>query len=554
MNVEGFRQKSVICHLSFVIRHLFIGPLRLPDVDLSHSADNCRGWKHWGPAAFSAALALALYAVTLGGAYIYDDSYVIGLDERVQHPKLWGQFWTHDYFNGAIDNLYRPLVSQSYGLQWWLHGNRPWAFHLVNILLHAGASALVAEFARRLVDWRVGLIAGLLFAAHPVHAEAIAGVVGRAELACAVGAIGAMVLFLKRPMTSRRALSIFGLCLVAVLSKEQGMLMPALLAALVPVRRSLFAGQTEFTPEEHHNERQAMLLMFALVIWSVGGLIVLREEVLHLKFEWDRGFLDVAMQPMVQSPRLDRWLIPLALLGRYFQLLVMPVKLSIDYGLTVIGPTIGRNDAYLWLGGAVMAGWTTALCVSTARRKWTVAFCLLAMALTYSMASNVVIIAAIFGERLMYLPSVFFVILLAMVMVKLPPRAWGILLTILLLLASLRTWTYVRRWNNRDAFYEYALKEQPKSLKIHLLVAFADYEESRLPEARRVMDDAIAIYPNYWELWKMNALIDMKAGDWDKSVIDWQRAFDLHPAGPVNEQLENAMHMRDEHRASTRGN
>jgi len=522
----------------------------------SGSTDDCRGWRHWGPAAFSAALALALYAVTLGGTYIYDDSYLIGLDDRVQHPKLWGQFWTRDYFgespNEGVDKLYRPLVSQSYGLQWWLHGNRPWAFHLVNLLLHAGACALVAEFARRLADWRVGLIAGLLFAAHPVHAEAVAEVVGRAELACAIGVVGAMVLFLHRPMTRWRALSIFALCLVAVLSKEQGMLLPALLGILVPVRQAMFAKKTELTPKQTHAERQAVLLMFALVIWSVIGLILLREEVLHLKFEWDRGFLDIAKQPMILSPLLDRRLIPLALLGRYFQLLVMPLKLSIDYGLSVIGPTIGRDDPYLWLGAAVLVGWTACLCVSVARRKWTAAFCLVALALTYSMASNVVIIGTIFGERLMYLPSVFFVILVAMALARLRPTAWGILLAMLLVLASLRTWTYVRRWNDRDAFYEYALKEQPKSLEIHLLVAFADYEEGRLPEARRVMDDAISIYPNYWELWKMNGLIDMKAGDWDKAVADWKRAFDLHHAENLSDQLAKAMQMREKHRATTR--
>jgi protein O-mannosyl-transferase len=498
-------------------------------------------------------LALVLYAITLGGTYIYDDSFLIGLDERVAHPKLWGQFWTHDYFNGAIDNLYRPLVSQSYGLQWWLHGNRPWAFHLVNLLLHAGVCALVAEFGRRLLDWRVGLIAGLLFAAHPLHAEAVAGVVGRAELACAVGVVGAMVLFLKRPMTTPRALSIFGLCLVAVLSKEQGMLMPALLAALLPVRRMLPAIDDELSLEQRHAERQAMLLMFGLVIWTVGGVIVLREEVLHLKFEWDRGFLDVAMQPMIHSPPLDRWLIPVALLGRYFQLLVVPLKLSIDYGLSVMGPTIGRNDPYLWLGAAVLAGWVAGFCISLVRRKWVVAFCLVAMALTYSMASNVVIIAAIFGERLMYLPSVFFVILVAMGMVRLRPRVWGVLLAILLVLGSIRTWTYVRRWNDRDAFYGYALREQPKSLKIHLLVAFADYEEGHLEKSRRVVDDAIFIYPDYWELWKMQGLIDMKAEDWNRAVADWQRAFDLHPAEPVNEQLVKAIQMRDKERATTRG-
>jgi 4-amino-4-deoxy-L-arabinose transferase-like glycosyltransferase len=196
--------------------------------------------RSWAPAALSVLLALALYAITLGGSTtIYDDSFIIGTDARVTHPSLWGQFWTRDWCNGGLDNLYRPLVSQSFGIEMWLHGNRPWAFHLVNILLHAGAAALVAELGRRLAGWRVGLIAGLLFACHPIHSEAVAGIVGRAELACTVGVLAAIVLFLKRPMTNGRALAIAAISAAAMLSKEQGLLLPFLLAALVPVRRAL---------------------------------------------------------------------------------------------------------------------------------------------------------------------------------------------------------------------------------------------------------------------------------------------------------------------------
>jgi len=96
--------------------------------------------------------------------------------------------------------LYRPLVTQSYAIQRWLGGVRApafgaWSFHLVNLLLHAGVSAMVAELARRIGGFRVGLFAGILFALHPIHSEAVAGIVGRAELMCAAGVLGAMILF-----------------------------------------------------------------------------------------------------------------------------------------------------------------------------------------------------------------------------------------------------------------------------------------------------------------------------------------------------------------------
>src|SRR5438477_9569180 len=132
----------------------------------------------WKPAIWSALLALILYAITLGGTYVYDDRYILLTDPRVGDTSQWGQFWTKDYFNGAADNLYRPLVSMSYALQAKLHGrgdNRAWAFHLVNWLLHAAACAAVAELARRLTSSSpAALVAGLLFAAHPIHVEAVA--------------------------------------------------------------------------------------------------------------------------------------------------------------------------------------------------------------------------------------------------------------------------------------------------------------------------------------------------------------------------------------------
>jgi len=521
--------------------------------DLAVNGSDATGWRRWGPAVFSALLALALYAVTLlGGTYVYDDAIVVGLDDRVRNPHLWGQFWTGQWIHGALDNLYRPVVSQSFGLQWRLLGDRIWAFHLVNVLLHAGASALVAELGRRLANWRVGLFAGLLFACHPIHSEAVAGLVGRAELACAVGLFGAMVLFLKQPMTVPRAWAIFALGLLAMLSKEQGLLLPALLAALLPVRRMLLPATGDTTPGQRHAQRQAMLLTFALVIWSASALIVLREQILKLKFEWERGFLDLAMQPLIKSPPADRWLIPLALLGRYFQLLIVPARLSIDYGLAVIGSTISRNNPYLYLGAAVLIVAICAAAFCLRRRNWVALFCLLAMALTYAPASNVVILATIFGERLMYLPSAFLLILLAMGLTRLPRPAAGLVLVVLLVLGCLRTSTYVQKWNDRDAFYEYSLNQQPKSLKIHLLLADADYQKGQLSDARRIMNDAESIYPGYWELWKMSALIDQSAGDWNQALADWKRAFDLHPAVPIETQLANAMSMVQKQRATTR--
>src|SRR5689334_16661872 len=73
------------------------------------------------PAACAALVALALYAVSLGGTYIYDDVGILKVDDRLTHPAQWGRYW-HESYNLGIDNLYRPLVSMTCAIQWWLHG------------------------------------------------------------------------------------------------------------------------------------------------------------------------------------------------------------------------------------------------------------------------------------------------------------------------------------------------------------------------------------------------------------------------------------------------
>src|SRR5579871_3680671 len=141
-------------------------------------------WYH--PAIVAAALSLAVYAVTLWGTYVYDDVKIVHTDARVLEPGKWYELWTTPYFEHTVDKLYRPLISSSFALENYLHGDRPWIFHLVNILLHAAVSAVVAMLAARISGMKAAWFAGTLFAVHPVHVEAVAGLVGRAESVCAL--------------------------------------------------------------------------------------------------------------------------------------------------------------------------------------------------------------------------------------------------------------------------------------------------------------------------------------------------------------------------------
>jgi hypothetical protein len=354
-----------------------------------------------------------------------------------------------------------------------------------------------------------------------------------------------MILFLRRPMTMGRTVGIFLLCIVALLSKEQGLLLPALLLVLEPVRRGLKGDAPAGA-----GKGQAMLWLIVLLTWSVSAGIVVREEFLHLRFEWDRSFSPLEAQPLIAATGADRWLIPFALAGRYAALMVAPLKLSIDYGLAVTRPTIALNDFYLWIGFAAAAGWVLAVAVCIARRKRVALFCLLATAVSYSMSANFILIGTIFAERLMYLTSVFLLILLAMLLCELRGGACAALVVVLLGLGCLRSFTYARQWNDRQSFYEYSVGEQPKSVKIHWLVGQVALEQGRLDDARQAFEAALKIAPEDAECWQDCGLVEEAAGNWAVAEKEFQKAFDMRPTPLRLQKLQKAHHMAVEQAAS----
>jgi hypothetical protein len=102
---------------------------------------------------------------------------------RLLVDDFWGTPLSHSGSHGS----YRPLCVLSFRLNYLLGGFRAWGYHLVNILLHCLATSLVVRLARLLFPSHVPIaITGLLFAAHPIHTEAVAGVVGRADVAACI--------------------------------------------------------------------------------------------------------------------------------------------------------------------------------------------------------------------------------------------------------------------------------------------------------------------------------------------------------------------------------
>ncbi|XP_025786654.1 transmembrane and TPR repeat-containing protein 1 [Puma concolor] len=82
---------------------------------------------------------------------------------------------------------YRPLCVLTFKLNVFLTGMNPFYFHAVNVILHCLVTLVLMYTCDKAVfrNRRLAFATALLFAVHPIHTEAVAGIVGRADvLAC----------------------------------------------------------------------------------------------------------------------------------------------------------------------------------------------------------------------------------------------------------------------------------------------------------------------------------------------------------------------------------
>ncbi|KAK3776423.1 hypothetical protein RRG08_023775 [Elysia crispata] len=173
----------------------------------------------------TALLATVLYLNTLSAGFAYDDSRAIQKNpDLLPETPLWNlaydDFWGTPLTHSGSHKSYRPLCVLTFRLNYLLGELDPWGYHLGNVLCHAVTTAIFTLFVQALFVGSsgnsrssklagskekqsngpesgaacsppVGLIdasrigpasAGLLFAAHPIHTEAVAGIVGRADV------------------------------------------------------------------------------------------------------------------------------------------------------------------------------------------------------------------------------------------------------------------------------------------------------------------------------------------------------------------------------------
>ncbi|XP_052833233.1 protein O-mannosyl-transferase TMTC3 isoform X2 [Octopus bimaculoides] len=172
------------------------------------------------------------YINSLQCGFVFDDlSAIIDNQDLRPHVPLsnlfWNDFWGTPMNKEDSHKSYRPLCVLTFRLNYALTALNPMSYHLVNIILHAVVSVLLMRVCCLFLHRFTALLAAVLFALHPIHTEAVTGVVGRAESLSACFFLAALLVYAKASKHPSRTNWWFLLLtllfvVAAMLSKEQG--------------------------------------------------------------------------------------------------------------------------------------------------------------------------------------------------------------------------------------------------------------------------------------------------------------------------------------------
>lgn len=366
-------------------------------------------WAAWW-ALLIAGIGAAVYLNSLGGAFVSDDHFLVLGHPHTRDAALMPDIFASGHYAGQ--GGYRPLVTLSFALNHLVGGVDPRGYHLVNVVLHALNSALVALLVLRLFDsLAVAGIAGLLFAVHPVHAEAVAWISGRAELMAAAMFLASWLLYLRATAGGRVVGWSFAAALAAfflgMLCKEHVLVLPGALALTELLRARARGGDGP-----GRGRRLAWAVLWRCVAFAsvVAGYFLFRGALYERPFMRMPSQIGYHDNPLVMVEPMARACTAVRILADYVRLLAWPRALSADYSFDQVPIASGPCDAGVMVAAATLAGlagWGAISFLGRGRIWFGIALFFLCIVPT----SNLLfLIGVIQAERLLYLPSVGFCI------------------------------------------------------------------------------------------------------------------------------------------------
>lgn len=385
-------------------------------------------------------VSVVVYSNSLGGEFVYDDQYFVVKNLAIRSLENFPDYFTKSSaiaFADLSKDVYRPITTLSYALDYLLWRLDSFGYHLTNVVFHSANAVLVFLFLCALFgNIPAALIAGLLFALHPVQTEVVSWVSGRSSVLCLFFYLSSLIMYsgFARTGKVRYILSSVFSYVLALFSKEMAVTLPAVIIAY----------DLYFSAGEKARSRIGRYLPY---IGATLAFILVRSAVLGRVSQcgwWG------------ESPYYTL-LTMSTVFAKYIWLLLYPAELCAFYTMNIFTTAGDLRVAssialFVLLASSVPLLW---------RRHRLLSFSLCWFLVTLLPVSNIVPLKALIAERFLYIPSVGFCAAVAYSVFRLNKNAAVSLAVVIALLYGARTMARNEDWKSAVSISRSIVKVSP---------------------------------------------------------------------------------------------
>jgi len=336
---------------------------------------------------------IIVYSNSLGGEFIFDDDYFILRNVNIRNLENMPSFFSNrsaTAFTGLSEDVYRPLTTVTFALNYFFGKVNPFGYHLVNVLFHAFNAILLFLFLYMLFgNIPLALFASLFFACQPVQTEVVSWISGRSSVLFFFFYLLALIFYVRFRQGARKKDFIYSIlfCAFSLFSKEMAVTLPFVLIA---------CDMHFFRDGTLRNRISRYAPYFALLIFFLVSRSVTLERVSQCG--WWGG------SPYYTFLTMARVIID------YIKLLIWPARLCAFYTVD-ISRSMAELSVAASLGLLILLAASLPFIFKRSRRA---SFAICFFFISLLPVSNIIPLKALMAERFLYLPSVGFCLLLAL--------------------------------------------------------------------------------------------------------------------------------------------
>src|ERR1700733_143374 len=488
-------------------------------MDIQHTDSSARSWIERAGVAGTIVCAITalVYLATLSFGFVYDDVPQIPKNAAVHEWRFVPQYFTSHVwaaiYPNASGNYYRPVFLLWLRWNYALFGASAAGWPLTSLACHVLATWLVFQVVRQLAkDRAIAFVAALIFGLHPAHIENVAWISGVTDplMACFVlGSFSAFLGFRRSGGIWRAALSLV-LFALGLLSKETAIVLPALiLAYLLTLGRDEGLGSGQESGRDAPSTAGGTPTLRSIGLGTLGllsGLVAVVLGYLVVRFYalrgWSHSTITIGWKGVLLSWPSVLWF--------YVKHLVWPERLSEFYSLDYVSHATAVAVlvplAYLLMTAIAAVLVLRFIRGQFEKRLARSAFVLLIVPLLPVLDLRSLTVGDIVHDRYLYLPSMGFALLVALLIRELARRlpearrGFGSAVAVAAVagLFAVLTFSQQMQWASDILLYSRGLESAPANLTVRDNLANALLDANQPERAIPLYLEVISRNPVFW--------------------------------------------------------